>query len=239
LVIIGGGWDLSVDNTNLYKIGLNTLFVTSEIDDKGNRNNKRKSITVTSMLAASVAILLYVAVLSTINLTELDNDIITQELQTDKIFQEMMASGQNYIHQSSNSQGSTASFLNGITLENEDIILLFDSTPYASRGHIALNLPCDVEQPYPPQYFQVLVGRAPDVAPMLLGYVADVSNPPRSCVYHGQFGFGDPVTDVVLKNISGKTITLEGPHSVVITMHESFKPETLGFKDLEHEQIGQ
>jgi len=208
----------------------------SEINDKENSFNKLKSISVTSMLAATVAVLLYIAVLSTINLTVLDNDTITQELQTDKIFQEMMASGQNYIHQSYDSQGSTASFLNGITLENEDILLLFDSTPYASRGHIALNLPCDVEQPYPPQYFEVLVGRAPDVAPMLLGYVADISNPPRSCIYHGQFGFGDPVTDVVLKNISGKTITFEGPHSVVITSHESFKPETLGFKGLEHEQ---
>ena len=34
---------------------------------------------------------------------------------------------------------------------------------------------------------------------MALGYIPQLSSPPDMCVYHGQFGFGDPVTDVVSK----------------------------------------
>ena len=37
--------------------------------------------------------------------------------------------------------------LNGITLNSSEFIILYDSTPYASKGHIALNLPCDSNNP--------------------------------------------------------------------------------------------
>ena len=33
-----------------------------------------------------------------------------------------------------------------------------------------------------------------------LGYIEQLSNPCR-CVYHGQFGFGDPITDLVLQYV--------------------------------------
>ena len=56
---------------------------------------------------------------------------------------------------------------------------------------------------------------------MALGYIPQLSSPPDMCVYHGQFGFGDPVTDVVLKSVSEDPITLRGPHSVAIVTHES------------------
>ena len=55
---------------------------------------------------------------------------------------------------------------------------------------------------------------------MALGYIPQLSSPPDMCVYHGQFGFGDPVTDVVLKSVSEDPITLRGPHSVAIVTHE-------------------
>ena len=73
-----------------------------------------------------------------------------------------------------------------------------------------MNLPCDANTPNVP-IFQVLVGRAPDLAPLPLGYISQLSVAPQMCVYHGQFGCGDPVTDVVLKNTSTKTISLGGP----------------------------
>jgi hypothetical protein len=55
------------------------------------------------------------------------------------------------------------------------------------------------------------------------------------CVYHGQFGFGDPVTDIVLKNISGKTISLEGPNSVAISTHEFYMPTTPSLEQIQHQ----
>jgi hypothetical protein len=57
-------------------------------------------------------------------------------------------------------------------------------------------IPCDSSNPSSP-LFQVLVGRAPDIIPTRLGYIEQVSAPPDMCVYHAQFGFGDPVTDVI------------------------------------------
>ena len=79
--------------------------------------------------------------------------------------------------------------LHGVNLSRNQFIILYDSTPYASKGHIALNLPCDANTPNVP-IFQVLVGRAPDLAPLALGYISQISVSPQMCVYHGQFGFG-------------------------------------------------
>jgi hypothetical protein len=56
------------------------------------------------------------------------------------------------------------------------------------------------------------------------------------CVYHGQFGFGDPVTDIVLKSVSDDPITLRGPHSVAIVSHESYIPEQASFMEQQMQQ---
>jgi hypothetical protein len=56
------------------------------------------------------------------------------------------------------------------------------------------------------------------------------------CLYHAQFGFGDPVTDIVLKNISDKPLNLRGPHAIVISTHESYTPTVPSFKELQHKQ---
>jgi hypothetical protein len=98
-----------------------------------------------------------------------------------------------------------------------------------------LNLPCDANTPNAP-IFQVLVGRAPNLAPLALGYISQISVSPQMCVYHGQFGFGDPVTDIILKNISAKTITLGGPHSVAISTHEYYIPTAPSFEQIQHQK---
>jgi hypothetical protein len=56
------------------------------------------------------------------------------------------------------------------------------------------------------------------------------------CLYHAQFGFGDPVTDIVLKNISDRAINLKSPHAAVISTHESYTPTAPSFKELQHKQ---
>ena len=59
-----------------------------------------------------------------------------------------------------------------------------------------------------------------------------------TAVYHGQFGFGSgyPVTDIVLKNISGKTVTLGGPHSAAISTHEFYTPTAPSLEQIQHKQ---
>jgi hypothetical protein len=71
--------------------------------------------------------------------------------------------------------------------------------------------------------------------PTRLGYIEQVSVPPVMCVYHTQFGFGDPVTDVILKYIANGTISFKGPHSVAITMYDSCIPSTPSLQELQHE----
>jgi hypothetical protein len=183
------------------------------------------TMTQTGMIAASLALLVYIAVLITGSSllprqtdipfsAQLDNQsIVNQQARTDAVLHEQISSGLDYIHNATIDTASLAVLLNGLNLSQNQFLLLYDSTPYASKGHIALNLPCDATDPMSP-LFQVLVGRAPDITPTPLGYIEQVSAPPDMCVYHAQFGFGDPVTDVILKYITNGTISLEGPHSV-------------------------
>jgi hypothetical protein len=203
------------------------------------------TMTQTGMIAASLALLVYIAVVITGSslisrqgdspfLSQQDNQtIISQQARIDAALNDQISSGLDYIHNATTDTASLAVLLSGLNLSQNQFILLYDSTPYASKGHIALNLPCDSADPSSP-LFQVLVGRAPDIIPTRLGYIERVSDPPDMCVYHAQFGFGDPVTDVILKYISNGTINLEGPHSVAITTHESYTPSTPSLEELQH-----
>jgi hypothetical protein len=205
------------------------------------------TMTQTGMIAACLALLVYIAVVITGSslisrqgevspfLSQQDNQtIISQQARIDAALRDQISSGLDYVHNATTDTASLAVLLNGLNLSQNQFILLYDSTPFASKGHIALNLPCDSSNPSSP-LFQVLVGRAPDIIPTRLGYIEQVSAPPDMCVYHAQFGFGDPVTDVILKYIANGTISLEGPHSVAITTHESYIPSTPSLEELQHE----
>jgi len=203
------------------------------------------SMAQTSMIAASLALLVYIAVVITGSSllpqqgggpfsSQLDNKtIISQQARINDALHDQISSGLDYIHNATSDTTSLTVLLNGLNLSQNQFILLYDSTPFASKGHIALNLPCDSTDPNSP-LFQVLVGRAPDVTPTRLGYIEQVSAPPNMCVYHAQFGFGDPVTDVILKYVGNGTISLGGPHSVAITTHESYIPATPSLEELQH-----
>jgi len=99
-------------------------------------------------------------------------------------------------------------------------------------------MPCDARNPQAP-LFHILVGRAPDLAPAAVGYLSQISNPPDTCVYHSQFGFGDPVTDIVLKNVSNRTLTLSGPHSITITTHEAYIPAAPSLEEMQMLKMSQ
>lgn len=199
------------------------------------------TMTQTGMIAASLALLVYIAVIITgSSLIPRQDDqqnnetIISQQERMDAALHNQISSRLDYIHNATIDTTSLTVLLSGLNLSQNQFILLYDSTPYASKGHIALNLPCDSADPSSP-LFQVLVGRAPDITSTRLGYIEQVSAPPDMCVYHAQFGFGDPVTDVLLKYVGNGTISLEGPHSVAITTHESYIPTTPSLEELQHE----
>jgi hypothetical protein len=204
------------------------------------------AIAQTGMIAASLAILVYIAVVITGTsliprqgdspfFSQQDNQtIISQQARIDAALHDQISSNLAYVHNATADTASLAVLLGGQNLSQNQFLLLYDSTPYASKGHIALNLPCDSADPRSP-LFQVLVGRAPDITPTRLGYIEQVSAPPDMCIYHAQFGFGDPVTDVILKYIANGTISLKGPHSVAITTHESYIPATPSLQQLQHQ----
>src|ERR671923_1790492 len=195
------------------------------------------AIAQTSMIAACLAVLIYVAVIVTGNFfgiqTREDQNPLSQQQQLEDALYKQISTNLNYSHIADTTRASQTVLLNGLNLNTSEFILLYDSTPYASKGHIALNLPCDPNSPNNP-LFQVLVGRAPDLVPTTLGYIGQISEPPQMCIYHAQFGFGKPVTDIALKNISDRSINLTGPHSVAISTHESFLPAAQSFMETQH-----
>ena len=200
------------------------------------------TIALTTMVAASLAILVYIAVIITGTYytqntpsSSSNKTLLAERTNLDSAMRQQIASSLDYVHKSDVNMASLTVPLHGVNLSRNQFIILYDSTPYASKGHIALNLPCDANTPNVP-IFQVLVGRAPDLAPLALGYISKISVSPQMCVYHGQFGFGDPVTDIILKNISAKTITLGGPHSVAISTHEYYIPTAPSFEQIQHQK---
>lgn len=199
------------------------------------------SVTQTTMIGASLAILVYIAVITTGNYLATQStpdNPMSEQSQIDNELHEQISTSLNYSHKADINRASQAVLLNGLSLNASEFLLLYDSTPYASKGHIALNLPCEANNPNNP-LFQVLVGRAPDLVPTTLGYIEPISSPPKMCIYHAQFGFGKPVTDVALKNISNRYINLTGPHSVAITTHESFIPTEQSIKQMQHQEISE
>jgi hypothetical protein len=194
------------------------------------------AIAQTTMIGACLAILVYIAVITTGNYLALQStpdNPLSQQSEVDNALHKQISTNLNYSHKADINRASQTVLLNGLNLNASEFLLLYDSTPYASKGHIALNLPCDPNSPNNP-LFQVLVGRAPDLVPTTLGYLQPISSPPQMCVYHAQFGFGKPVTDIVLKNISDRSINLTAPHSVAITTHESFIPTEQSSMEIQH-----
>jgi hypothetical protein len=184
-----------------------------------------------SIISISITMTLILGVISS---NDEDFSALSQQLPTDQTqLQDLISKSLDYVHQADISTTSTNILLNGINLTQGEFILLYDSTPFGSKGHIAVNLPCNPDTPLDP-IFDILVGRAPDLYVLPLGYLEQISKPGKMCVYHGQFGFGDPVTDLILKYVGDDPIKLEGPHSIVISAHEFYNPTTESYFERSH-----
>lgn len=205
------------------------------------------------MIAASLAILIYIAVLVTGDfLTRGDVLPITagagegNMLQTsigqittrnDTAMREQIEAAADYLHSVDTSTVSDTILLNGLTLQSGESLLVYDSTPFAGKGHLAMKVPCNENTPED-SMFEILLGRAPDLSPVKPGYLPQISAPPNNCMYHAQFGFGTPVTDIAVRYTGENQTTFRGSNSLVISTHESYIPTTPSQKELQHEQPG-
>src|SRR5215207_1277848 len=205
------------------------------------------------MIAASLAVLIYIAVVVTGDFLTSDIQITAGEgggggsntLQTsigqttgatnDTIIREQIAAAADYLHTFDTSTASDTILLNGVTLQSREPLLVYDSTPFASKGHLAMNVPCNENTPEN-AVFEILFGRAPNLSPVKPGYLPQISAPPNNCIYHAQFGFGDPVTDIAIRYIGENQTTFRGSNSLIISTHESYRPTTPSEQEMQHEQ---
>jgi hypothetical protein len=202
----------------------------------------------TSIIAASLAVLIYIAVIVTSDFLTPDipinaggggNTLQTSIGQTtgtnDTSIREQIAAAADYLHAFDTSTMSDTILLNGVTLKSGESLLVYDSTPFASKGHLAMDVPCNENNPENAM-FEILFGRAPDLSPVKPGYLSNISAPPNNCMYHAQFGFGDPVTDIAIRYVGENQTTFGGSNSLVISTHESYIPTTPSEEELQHKQ---
>jgi hypothetical protein len=132
------------------------------------------------------------------------------------------------------SRDSVTVLLDHTGIPPKDFIHLYDATPYMiMNGHIATKLPCDANSESP---LKVVVGQAPDVQPVELEVVPELSSPGSMCIYHVDLPPAgiDVVTDIALLNPTDEGIRLPRTSTIVIGVNEI---EPLGEHD-EHSEHG-
>jgi hypothetical protein len=91
------------------------------------------AIAQTSMIAACLAILIYIAVITTGNYftsqSISDESPLSQQSQIDAGLHEQISSNLNYSHKAETNSASLNVLLNGLQLNASEFILLYDSTP--------------------------------------------------------------------------------------------------------------
>lgn len=191
-------------------------------------------ISQTTLVIVSLAILIYIAFVITSIYTIGENpNEFKNSLKLNSDLYNQISTGSNYIYKADSDKSVYTVLLNGLNFSSNQLMLLFDSTPYASKGHIAMLIPCNEKTPNR-ALFDVLVGQAPSVVVLPLGYIENMSSVKTGCVFHGQFGFGDPVTDIALKYVGENSTKINGPYSVIVSTHESYIPTASSFMEMQH-----
>jgi hypothetical protein len=106
------------------------------------------TMTQTGMIAASLALLVYIAVVITGSsliprqgedspfLSQQDNQtIISQQARIDAALRDQISSGLDYVHNASTDTASLAVLLSGLNLSQNQFILLYDSTICEQRAY--------------------------------------------------------------------------------------------------------
>ena len=95
-----------------------------------------REVTQYTLLVAILAILIYIAVVSTGSIaTNSQNKNAVSELQDSNLASyELVSDNFDYVHTADMNRATQTVLLNGITLNSSEFIIMYDSTPYASKG---------------------------------------------------------------------------------------------------------
>jgi hypothetical protein len=108
--------------------------------------------------------------------------------------------------------------LGGQSLPEGSFIHLYDSTPYLiENGHIAAKFPCNEENA---TAVDVLVGKAPNLAPADLEFIESLSTSGDLCLYHADISSEDsnPITDIAIQNNSTDDIEFPETSSIIVSV---------------------
>ena len=110
--------------------------------------------------------------------------------------------------------------LEGLSLEPNEFLLLADTTPAEiESGHVALSVPC-TDGDTPETDIDVVAGIAPDVTPVILEYVGDLSAPEDNrCTFHVTIPENsEDITDVAIINTGAATVQFDSGHFATISL---------------------
>jgi len=131
-----------------------------------------------------------------------------------------MADGNN-----DNQIPSTVSIpLEGLTLKAGQYLELADTTPLlVTESHVTINVPCDNGNNNDPESdIAVVAGVAPDLAPVELEYISELSDPEDNCLYHADVpeNEDDEVTDIVILNPGDETVKFGSGNYATVSITE-------------------
>jgi hypothetical protein len=140
-----------------------------------------------------------------------------------------IALGQQQAIPPSQTQDSVTVLMDGKAILGKNFIHLYDSTPSSiALGHVAAHLPCDGNGE---STVKVVAGVAPNVAPLNLTRVDEMSILGTICMYHADLPSPSQqnatITDIALLNPTEQSIVLPDTTSVVIHVSE-FASATAG-----------
>jgi hypothetical protein len=116
---------------------------------------------------------------------------------------------------------STAILLAGQTIPGGSFIHLYDSTPDAiATGHVAAKIPCDENSN---ATLTILTGSAPNLQPVELEPLPELSAPGELCLYHADLASeqgGNMTTDIAIQNAGDEDVELPATSTVVIGVNK-------------------
>jgi hypothetical protein len=114
--------------------------------------------------------------------------------------------------------------LEGLTLKAGQYLELADTTPLlVTESHVTINVPCDNGNNNDPESdIAVVVGVAPDLAPVELEYISELSDPEDNCLYHADVpeNEDDEVTDIVILNPGDETVKFGSGNYATVSITE-------------------
>jgi hypothetical protein len=114
--------------------------------------------------------------------------------------------------------------LEGLRLKAGQYIELTDTTPVlVTAAHVTINVPCENGNNNDPKSdIAVVAGVAPDLKPVDLEYIKELSNPKDNCLYHADIpeDEDDDVTDIVIINPGDKTVEFKSGNFATISVTE-------------------